>query len=484
MDLAIPRVEWAPLAPMLPVAVGGLAVLVGDLWCPPSRRRLLGLASLAAVSLSVLVSVVLWGRVAFSVNDAVVLDRLALFFNLVFGLVALASILLAMSAMGTGTPDQGEYYSLLLFSALGMMVMASGGDLVMIFLGLETLSLALYTLSGFRRADPRSNEAALKYLLLGAFASGFLLYGIALVYGATGTTVLRRIAGFLADGRPPGTLLLLGGGLLLVGFAFKVASVPFHMWTPDVYEGAPTPVTAFMIAGTKAAAFAPFLRVFLVAVPALHERWAPAMWVLAALTMTVGNLVAMVQPTIKRMLAYSSIAHAGYLLVAMVAGGSSGAAGVLFYLVVYALMNLGAFAVMIALQESGRERLLLNDYAGLGARHPVLAACMALSMFSLAGLPPTAGFMGKLYIFSAALDGNYPGRAVLGVLNSVVSVSFYLRLIVIMYMQEPAPDRPAGSPARLASWVAALSAVGTLHLGLFPAGLIELAAQSLVGLGR
>ncbi|MGH7369621.1 MAG: NADH-quinone oxidoreductase subunit N, partial [Candidatus Methylomirabilaceae bacterium] len=437
MDLVLPRIEWAPLAPMLTVVLGALAVLVLDLFLPPPRKGLVPALSLVATALSILISIGLWGRSGFSIHEALLLDRFALFFYLIFGLVSLLSILLSMGYLDATAPDQGEYYSLLLFAAFGMMLMAAAGDLIVIFLGLETFSLALYTLAGFRKAELRSNESALKYLLLGAFASGFFLYGIALIYGATGTTVLRRIAAFLADGRAPGSLFLLGGGLLLVGFGFKVASVPFHMWTPDVYEGAPTSVTAFMIAGTKAAAFAAFLRVFLSAAPILHVRWSVAIWVLAVLTMTLGNLVALVQQNIKRMLAYSSIAHAGYLLVALVAGGASGASSALFYLVVYALMNLGAFAVMIALQGRGQELLLLADYGGLGFRRPALAACMALFMFSLAGIPPTAGFMGKLYIFSAALEGHYPILAVVGVLNSVISVYYYFRVIVIMYMNEP-----------------------------------------------
>ena len=483
MDLVLPDIDWAPLAPLLPVALGGLAALVGDLFLPTGRKRLVAVLSLVALALSILISVTLWGTVGFSINDAVVLDRFSLFFHLVFALVSCLSILLSMSYLDGGAPDQGEYYTLVLFSALGMMLMAAGGDLIVIFLGLETLSLALYALSGFRKAELRSNEAALKYLLLGAFASGFFLYGIALIYGATGTTVLRRIAAFLAEGRSPGSLFLLGGGLLLVGFAFKVASVPFHMWTPDVYEGAPTSVTAFMIAGTKAAAFAAFLRVFLLALPTLHMRWSAAIWVLAVLTMTVGNLVALVQQTLKRMLAYSSIAHAGYLLVALAAGGASGASSILFYLVAYALMNLGAFAVMIAVQGRGQEMLLLADYAGLGFRRPVLAACMALFMFSLAGIPPTAGFMGKFYIFSAALEGHYIGLAVIGVLNSVVSVYFYLRLIVIMYMSEPGAEQSPAPASAAAAYAVALSALGTLQIGLFPGRLLDLARQSIIGLG-
>ncbi len=494
MELVLPQIDWAPFAPLLPVALGGLTALVAELFLPPGRKHLVAILSLIALAVSILLSIGSWGpvldpdqgMVRYGLHDAVVLDQFSLFFYLVLGLIGILTILLSMGYLDAATADQGEYYSLVLFSVFGMMLMAAGGDLIVLFLGLETFSLALYTLAGFWKTELRSNESALKYLLLGAFASGFFLYGIALIYGATGTTVLRQITAFLADGHPHEPLFFIGGGLLLVGFGFKIASVPFHMWVPDVYEGAPTSITAFMIAGTKAAAFAAFLRVFLLAMPALHMRWSIAIWVLAALTMTVGNLVALVQGNIKRMLAYSSIAHAGYLLVALVAGGSSGVAGILFYLVAYALMNLGAFAVIIAVQERERERLLLTDYAGLGWQRPVLAACMAVFMFSLAGIPPTAGFMGKLYIFSAALESDYPGLAVIGVLNSVISVCYYLRVIVIMYMSEaasPLPDRSRGQASHVPASAAAvlavvLSVLGTLHLGLFPARLLDLARLS------
>ena len=477
-ELVLPQIDWTPFAPLAPVAVGGLMTLTVDLFLPPGRKQFIAILSLIALAASILLSINSWGTVRYGIHDAVVLDRFSLFFYLVLGLIGILTILLSMSYLDTAVADQGEYYTLVLFSVLGMMLMAAGGDLIVIFLGLETFSLALYTLAGFWKTELRSNESALKYLLLGAFAGGFFLYGIALIYGATGTTVLRQIPDSLADGHPPSLLFLIGGGLLLVGFGFKIASVPFHMWVPDVYEGAPTSVTAFMIAGTKAAAFAAFLRVFLLALPALHMRWSAAIWVLAVLTMTVGNLVALVQSNIKRMLAYSSIAHAGYLLVALVAGGSSGVGSILFYLVAYALMNLGAFAVIIAVQGSEQERPLLADYAGLGWQRPMLAVCMALFMFSLAGIPPTAGFMGKLYIFSAALESDYPGLAIIGVLNSVVSVYYYLRIVVIMYMSET-PSPPPRIPASAAAVLAVLvSVLGTLHLGLFPARLLDLARQS------
>jgi NADH-quinone oxidoreductase subunit N len=379
--------------------------------------------------------------------------------------------------------DHGEYYALLLFSTLGMMIMASSLDLITIFLGLETLSISLYILAGILRERLESNESAVKYLLLGAFASGFVLYGIALVYGATASTNLLRVAEVVASGKVSSpTLLMIGTGLLIIGFGFKVASVPFHMWTPDVYEGAPTSVTAFMIAGTKAAAFAAFLRILMTALPALQPDWGQILWVLAVLTMTVGNVVAIAQSSIKRMLAYSSIAHAGYLLVALVAANKLGSGSILFYLVAYSFMNLGAFAVVIALAFQDRERVSIQDYAGLGLKYPFLGAAMALFMFSLAGIPPTGGFMGKFYIFSAAIHANYIGLAIIGVLNSVISVYYYLRITVVMYMgeggAEPAADRL--SPALGLAVLVAV--VGTLQLGLFPSRFLEVALRSVAAL--
>jgi NADH-quinone oxidoreductase subunit N len=363
-----------------------------------------------------------------------------------------------------------------------MMIMAGSLDLITIFLGLETLSIPLYILAGFQRTADKSNESAIKYLLLGAFATGFFLYGVALVYGATGATRLAGVARALAGGGG-GIMLSLGVGLLMVGLGFKVAAVPFHMWTPDVYEGAPTSVTAFMIAGTKAAAFAALLRIFFYALPSHQADWVPILSVLAALTMIVGNVAAIAQQNIKRMLAYSSIAHAGYVLVALASGRDAlAASSALFYLVVYALMNLGAFAVIIALTERGETGLGIADFAGLGARHPFLGLAMAIFMLSLAGFPPTGGFMGKFYIFSAAVQGHQVGLAVVGVLTSVISVYYYLRVTVVMYMREPAtaPGRGTVTPGLVLA--AAVAAAGTLYLGLFPARWWELAQQSVKAL--
>jgi len=380
--------------------------------------------------------------------------------------------------------EHGEYYVLLLFATVGMMFMASAADLIIVFLGLETFSLAIYVLAGFFRTNPKSNESSLKYFLLGAFSTGFLLYGIALIYGATGTTNLKGIHDFLrrADFFTD-PLLLIGMGLLIVGFGFKVASVPFHMWTPDVYEGAPTAVTAFMAVGPKAAGFAAFLRVFLYSLSSLQTDWVWILWVLAVLTMTLGNIVAIAQKNIKRMLAYSSIAHAGYILVAMVAASELSTASILYYLLAYAFMNLGAFAVVILYGRKGEENILVSDYSGMASRYPLLAAGMAIFMFSLAGIPPTAGFVGKFYIFSAAVKAGYVGLAIIGVLNSALSVYFYLRVTVMMYMRSPEKE-PAGGLDFSPGMVIALliTVFFTLQMGIFPAEYLNLARKSILSL--
>jgi NADH-quinone oxidoreductase subunit N len=464
---------------MLLITGAGLLVLILDPLTPPSRRGGLAAVSLAGIAGAAVALVARRDQAEIVFGGMLAADGFALYFNLLFLLVAALTLLISIPYVRRMGMDHGEYYALLLFSTLGMMVMASSLDLMTIFLGLETLSISLYILAGFLRGQLRSNESALKYLLLGAFASGFVLYGIALVYGATGSLNLKRVAEALAAGKVGSPVLLtIGAGLLIIGFGFKVASVPFHMWTPDVYEGAPTSVTAFMIAGTKAAAFASFLRILMTALPVLQPDWSRVLWVLAVLTMTVGNVVAIAQSNIKRMLAYSSIAHAGYILVALVAANKLGGGSVLFYLVAYTFMNLGAFAVVIAVARQDRERVTIEEYAGLGLRYPFLGAAMALFMFSLAGIPPTGGFMGKFYIFSAAIQANYIGLAIIGVLNSVISVYYYLRITVVMYMHEGEPE--AGLD-RL-SWALALAVliatVGTLQLGLFPSGFLAFALRS------
>jgi len=471
------------MLPLLVVTATGLLVLILDPFTSPAHRGRLGILSLAGVAVAAIALLQRRGVSEIVFGGMLAADGFAWFFNLLFLLVAGLTLLISMPYVRRFGMDQGEYYALLLFSTLGMMIMASSLDLITIFLGLETLSISLYILAGFLRERLESNESAVKYLLLGAFASGFVLYGIALVYGATASTNLKRVAEVVASGRVTSpTLLIIGMGLLIIGFGFKVASVPFHMWMPDVYEGAPTSVTAFMIAGTKAAAFAAFLRILMTALPSLQPDWGRILWVLAVLTMTVGNVVAIAQSNIKRMLAYSSIAHAGYILVALVAANKLGSGSILFYLVAYSFMNLGAFAVVIALALQDRERVSIHDYAGLGLKYPFLGAAMALFMFSLAGIPPTGGFMGKFYIFSAAIQAKYIGLAIIGVLNSVISAYYYLRITVVMYMGQGEAEPAAGRLSPALGLAMLIAVLGTLQLGLFPSRFLELALRSVEAL--
>ncbi len=379
--------------------------------------------------------------------------------------------------------ESAEYYALMLLATLGMMLMASGTDLILIFLGLEISSISQYILAGFRHNSDRSTEASLKYFILGAFATGFLLYGIALVYGATGTTNLMSLKIYSANVEKAPLLLMAGCAMLLVGFGFKLSSVPFHMWTPDVYDGAPTPITAFMAAASKVAGFAALTRILFVGFIGLHSGWGQILWVMAALTMTLGNIAALVQTRVKRMLAYSAIAHAGYLLVALVSGTEMSGIGIIFYLVAYALTNLGAFAIVGLLRKEDDEGLKLSNFAGLGFRRPWLGLLMSLFMFSLAGMPPTAGFLGKFYIFSGAVEAGYVGLAVLGVINSVISVYYYLRVIVWMYMS---PNITGEDPLINASWplrlTLAATAIGILVWGVWPGSLVELARRAILPL--
>ena len=471
------------MLPMLLVAGAGLLVLLLDPFTPPDRRDRLAVLSLVGIVAATVAVLLRRGQAEIVFGGMLAADGFAVFFNLLFLLVAGLTLLISLPYVQRTGMDHGEYYALLLFSTLGMMIMASSLDLMTIFLGLETLSISLYILAGFLREQLKSNESALKYLLLGAFASGFVLYGIALIYGATGSINLRRVAEVVASGKAASPwLLTIGTGLLIIGFGFKVASVPFHMWTPDVYEGAPTSVTAFMIAGTKAAAFAAFLRILMTALPALQPDWGRVLWVLAVLTMTVGNVVAIAQTNIKRMLAYSSIAHAGYILVALVAASKLGNGSILFYLVAYTFMNLGAFAVIIALSRRDGERVSIDDYAGLGLKYPFLGAAMALFMLSLAGIPPTGGFMGKFYIFSAAIQANYIGLAIIGVLNSVISVFYYLRITVVMYMSQGEAEPATGGLSPALGLAVLIAILGTLQLGLFPSRFLDVALRSVGGL--
>jgi len=482
MSIEIPSLNLIALAPEFAIIVAALVVLLVELFRGEEESALPAWLSLAGVIISAAVLFANWGSEASSFQNMATADSYSLFLNLVFLTTAGLSILISIEYVVREGMAAGEYYALLLLATAGMMLMGAATDLIIIFLALEMLSIPLYVLTGLNRARLESGEAALKYFLLGAFASGFFLYGIALTYGATGTTNLAGIVGFLGSASAgPYLYLYIALGLLLIGFAFKVALVPFHTWVPDVYQGAPTSVTAFMSVGAKAAGFAALARVLLYAFPTLESSWAVPLAALAVLTMTLGNLAAIAQTDIKRMLAYSSIAHAGYILVGVVAANEAGAAGVLFYLLAYALMNVGAFATAIVVGQRGEPGVEIADYAGLASRRPFLAAAMAIFMLSLAGVPPLAGFMGKFYLFSAAVQADLTWLAIIGVLNSVLSAFFYLRVIVVMYMKEAEEPKPLSLSLPLAVAVA-LAALGTLALGLWPSPLLGIAQQAISAL--
>jgi NADH-quinone oxidoreductase subunit N len=480
---ALLAVDWYALGAVLALSAGAMLLLLLE-FVPKkpdsNRAAIVSLITLAAAGWSVFH---VRGTARSLFGGMFVHDSFSVFFTLLFCSVAAVSVLLSWDYLKRTRIHQTEYYMLLLSATLGMILMAASNDLITVFLGLELMSIALYVMVGFRRGQLESNEAALKYFLLGAFASGFLLYGIALIYGATGTTNLAAMSAFVADSPlRENPLLIVGGLLLLTGFAFKVAAVPFHMWTPDAYEGAPTTVTAFMSAGAKAAGFAALLRVVLHSLGGVHEHWTPVLTAVAMLTMTVGNISALLQTSVKRMLAYSSIAHAGYLLVAVVAGGPEGASAALFYLAVYSAMNVGAFGVLALLGRGQEERVLVADLAGLGFRQPLLGLAMTVFMLSLGGIPPTAGFMGKVYLFGVALRAGLVPLVIVGVLNSVVSVFYYLRITVAMYM-----DEPRGEPTQV-SWgvpaaIALLACLAlTLWWGVQAHQLLLQAQRSVMGL--
>jgi NADH-quinone oxidoreductase subunit N len=478
--IALPALYWPALWPMLIVAGATAACLLLDL--ATGRRGKSDLAAVGVLGLAgaLLSSALMWGAPPTTFQEMVALDDFTLFFNAIVCVTTALTLMLSVGYVRRQAIEVGEYYALVLFAALGMMLMAAATDLLIVFLGLELMSLSLYVLAGFFRTRSTGNESAMKYFLLGAFASSFFLYGIALLYGATGTTNLGRLAQALAG---PGTaghpLVLTGLALLLVGFGFKTSAVPFHQWAPDVYEGAPTAVAGLIATGSKAAALAALLRV-LVAMRELQADWGLIVWLLAVATMTVGNVVALAQSNLKRMLAYSSVAHVGYMLVGLAAGPELGGAAVLYYLLVYSLATIGAFGVILLLEQrgDGAEAVELAGYGGLAARHPVLALVLAVCLLSLIGLPPTAGFVGKFYLFGAAIRGGFVWLAVIAVLNSVVAAYYYLRLIVYMYMRQPEGEglRAALTPA--AGLALAIAVWGTLHLGVLPGTVLAYAQRA------
>jgi NADH-quinone oxidoreductase subunit N len=466
------------------VAGWALLLLVVDLWIPRNRKGMTAL--LAAVGLAIALGFVLAssGSTILGFNQMVVLDGFASFMQVLFLVSGMAAIALAYDYIQRMNINHGEFYVLMMFSIAGMMLMSQAYNLLMVFLALELLSIPLYVLAGFARTRLESEEASLKYFLLGAFASGFVLYGTALIFSATGQLDFVGIAAVVTAGSANSVLFLIGSALLLVGFGFKIAAVPFQMWTPDVYQGAPTPVTAFMSVAVKAAGFAALMRVFLVLFPSLSEHLTPILWVMAALTMIVGNIVALAQNNIKRMLAYSAIAHAGYILMAFVAFGNgevvrNTVAATLFYLVAYGLTSFGAWALVVVIEREYGKGILLDDLAGIGKHYPWLGIAMLIFMLSFAGIPLTMGFWGKFYLFRTAVQAGYIGLAIIGLLTSVASAYYYLRVVVYMFMK---PGEPKLQINPWVSFVIGVAALAVLLLSLMPWTILELASRAVLWL--
>lgn len=476
-------VEMLRFLPEIILTVTGTLLMVIE---PVAGRRwskMYGHISILGLAAALAAAVFAYQTPGPAFSGMLMADGFAAFFRVLVIGVGILTVLASYRYLEREGVDTGEYYALILFSVTGQCVMVTASDLIMIFIGLEISSIATYVLAGYLRDDKRANEASLKYFLLGSFATAFLLYGIAWIYGLTGSTNLAAIRGVLSsrDIAPSAMLVGFSTALMFVGLGFKVSSAPFQIWAPDVYQGSPTPVTAFMSAGPKAAAFAVFLRIFMTAFEPMGSGWEPLVWLSALLSMTIGNFAALTQSNIKRLLAYSSIAHAGYVLVAIAARSQTGTAAAMFYLAAYALMNIGAFAVVAHLSGKGERFVSVDDFAGLAARQPFTAALLSVFLLSLIGVPLTGGFFGKFYIFRAALQSNLIWLTVLGLLNSAVAAYYYLRILVVMYMREPSEAATNAEPLNAGMKLAlVLPAVGTFVLGIFPSLILEFAGKSAV----
>ncbi len=487
MDIVFPTLNLAALAPQLVIVVTALVVMLSELFV--KNQRVMGYLSLLGLAVAAWICMTMLGvSPAPALQNMAISDGYSLVLDLIFIVTAFLSVLMALSYLDSKGLQRGEYYTLLLFATAGMMLMGAATDLIVVFMGLEIMSIALYILAAFNWRQFSSGEAGMKYFVLGAFASAFFLYGAALIYGATGTTNLQAIGDWFTPerGNLDDPVALVGLGLLLIGFAFKVAAVPFQWWTPDVYHGAPTSVTAFMSVGAKAAGFAALIRVLMVSFGNVFTvDWQLAVSVLAVITMTGGNIAALAQKDLKRMLAYSSIAHAGYILVGVAAGSMAGVTAVLFYLMAYAFMNIGAFTVITVLERRDAIGTAITDYAGLSARKPWLALVMAMFMFSLTGIPPFIGFWGKLYVFGAAVEAGLSWLAVIGVINSAISAFYYLGVVVQMYMRPPVSaigEEPVPLNLSLPTTIAlVVAAIVTIVLGIWPTPLVNLTALGLFG---
>ena len=477
--------DLTPIIPEIIVLLTAFTVLLVDLFAAKNNRSLtLSVTTIIGLVLAMFAETELHGKDITGFYGTVVADDFSILFEFIYMSVAILTVFVSRHYIAENEMNFGEYYVLLLTAVSGMMFMTSGLDLLVIFIGLEVMSISSYILVGMKRKVAEANEAALKYLLLGAFSTGFLLYGISLLYGATGSTLLPTIITEIQQNGSGNPLVIVGVALVVVAMSFKIAIVPFHMWTPDVYTGAPTPVTGFLSGAAKAAGFAVFIRVLMTGIPLDSANWENLLWLLAVLTMTVGNVMALQQNEVKRMLAYSSIAHAGYVLVAIVVGSTSAISGVIFYSCAYALMGTGAFGIL-TIRDAGRVPRTFDDLAGYGKRNPTLALLMSLFIFSLVGLPLTGGFIGKFQIFSAALQEGWIWLTVIGILNSALSVYYYLRVIMFMYMREGALPEGAmvsGNTSGFAMTGLLGTAVAVLYLGIFPDRILELASLSILAL--
>lgn len=490
--MTLPTLNFPVIGPLIFLTVWTCALLLVDLFIPKERKGITALLAALGLAFTLGFTLAQIGTQQTGFMGMVVADGFSIFVNALLLVSGLLGVALAYGYVRRMGLERGEYYTLLLFSVTGMMLMAQAADLIVVFLALELLSIPLYVLAAFARPKAESEEAGLKYFLLGAFATGFVVYGTALVFGATGSTNLAAIVGKASEGTAnpstgsggPLLLLAIGSALILVGLGFKVAVVPFHMWTPDVYQGAPSAVTAFMSSGAKIAGFAALLRVFATAFPSIASDMTGIFWAVSALTMILGNVIAISQTNIKRLLAYSSIAHAGYILMAFVPYGNPDVAPVsiaagLFYLVAYALTNFGAWGVVIALEKSEGRGLEIGDYAGLARKHPGLAVAMTVFMLSLIGLPPTLGLVGKFYLFRAVIAGGFTGLAIIGVLTSLISAYYYLRVVVVMYMRDGEPETEHESFLDLTT---IFTAVATVVISLVPQFLFAWASSAVLKL--
>jgi NADH-quinone oxidoreductase subunit N len=441
---------------------------------------LFGTISILALIAAIAASIYAYGDPGPAFSQLLVVDGFATFFRVLVMAVGILTVLASYRYLEVQDAETGEYHALLLFSIAGQGIMVTANHLIIIFIGLEISSIASYVMAGYLRDDKRANESALKYFLLGSFATAFFLYGIALIYGAAGSVDLTAIRAAQAGANAPSPLFIgVAAALMFVGLAFKVSAAPFQVWAPDVYQGAPTPVAAFLSAGPKAAAFAIFLRIFMTAFEPAGAAWEPLVWMSALLSMTIGNFAALLQSNIKRMLAYSSIAHAGYVMVALTARSDIGVAAAMFYLTAYAFMNIGAFAVVTHLSGKGERYLGIDDFSGLAEKQPLTAAMLTIFLLSLIGVPLTGGFFGKFYIFKAALESHLVWLTVLGLLNSAVAAYYYLRILVVMYMKEPSEAAAKAEPLSPGlSAALLLPAAATLVLGIFPGWVLDFAGRS------